>query len=92
MNYEVFSIPEAARQFPTCPSVATVWRWILNGVRGPGGDLVYLEAQRLGRRRFVTREAIDRFIAAFNEPRFLGAIARQEAAKEAGQALESLGC
>lgn len=92
MNPEVFTIPQAAAQFPTRPSVATVWRWILNGVKGPEGQLIVLHAQRLGRRRFVTREAIDRFVAAFNESAQQRSEANLHQAREAARALQSIGC
>jgi hypothetical protein len=42
---------------------STVLRWILGGVRGPAGDLVKLEAIRLGGRWVTTQGAFQRFVA-----------------------------
>ena len=38
---------------------STVWRWIRNGLRG----VAPLESFAVGRRRFVTRDAVRRFLA-----------------------------
>lgn len=40
-------------------NVATTWRWANRGVRG-----VRLETFALGGKRFTTREALERFVAA----------------------------
>lgn len=53
------SITEASAYVPGHPHVATLWRWILRGVRG-----VRLESFVRGGRRFTTCEAIERFIQA----------------------------
>lgn len=44
--------------------VSTVWRWVLRGLRGH-----HLECVRIGGRRYTTREAFARFIAATNGQR-----------------------
>jgi hypothetical protein len=41
--------------------LSTVLRWILNGVRNPAGEVVRLEALRLGNRWMTSREALQRF-------------------------------
>lgn len=41
--------------------IATVWRWATNGIGG-----VRLESFRIGRKRFTTAEAFQRFIAKQN--------------------------
>jgi hypothetical protein len=47
---------------------ATVWRWSRVGVRAPDGTMVKLECIKIGGRFCSSREALDRFIAATNEP------------------------
>jgi hypothetical protein len=82
---------------PTSPS--TVYRWIVKGVKVPGGGRVRLQAQRVGGSWMVTTEAIDEFVRVLTEahkpdgespaPRSVGR--RQEAADRAGEHLEKLG-
>ena len=52
-------IPKAGKEMPGEPHRSTVWRFALRGVRG-----VRLETVVCGGRRFTSREAIRRFIAA----------------------------
>ena len=49
-------------------SFATVWRWVLRGVRACDGQLVRLEAARVGGRWLTSREALERFAAALTSP------------------------
>lgn len=58
----LITVAEARRQFPQQPSTATVWRWMLKGVR----DAV-LESVHVGGRRFTSIEACHRFIEATSE-------------------------
>jgi hypothetical protein len=44
--------------------LSTVLRWVLNGAKSPTGELVKLEASRLGARWVTSREAIQRFMLA----------------------------
>lgn len=54
------TITAAARDiFSVAPE--TAWRWTLRGVRG-----VKLQSFVVGGRRFTTRDACDRFLAALN--------------------------
>jgi hypothetical protein len=53
---------EAAKQIPGRPHLSSLHRWANRGVRG-----VKLETVRVGNRRFVTQEAIDRFLAELNK-------------------------
>lgn len=62
-----FPIEEVPAVVPGNPSVQTIWRWIGKGVIGVSGRRVKLESFKVAGRRFVAREAIDRFILAFNE-------------------------
>lgn len=57
LNETRIALAVLARQENVAPS--TVWRWSLNGVRG-----VTLETFSVGAKRFTTREAFARFVAA----------------------------
>lgn len=86
-------VPKVPALFPGRPSVATVWRWILKGVRGPNGEKLRLESFKCGGRRFVSCEAIERFIAA-GQATPNPAVVRAESAhraEAASKALEKLG-
>lgn len=90
---ECFTPAEASRLFPGRPSVPTVVRWILSGVIGPDGQRLKLASFKTGGRRFVTREAVAEFIAASNsEPVKPPIDDSARRSREAGRALESLGC
>ena len=52
----VVPIAEAPQHTPGHPSLATVWRWVLNGTRAGK-----LESILIGGRRFTSVEAIQRF-------------------------------
>jgi hypothetical protein len=52
----VVPIAEAPQHIPGRPSLATVWRWVLNGTRAGK-----LESVLIGGRRFTSVEAIQRF-------------------------------
>src|SRR5262245_7762058 len=45
-------------------SLGTVLRWVLQGVRGPGGERVRLEAVRVGGKWVTSVEALARFAEA----------------------------
>jgi hypothetical protein len=67
------SLNQAARWLPPgrCNrpvSFNCVLRWILNGANGPDGQIVRLEAVRLGGRWLTSREAIQRFAEALTPP------------------------
>lgn len=53
----VISLAEAAATLPRRPSISTLHRWRLRGVRG-----VLLETVLVGGRRCTSREALSRFI------------------------------
>ncbi len=62
----LLSLSQAARHLPPGRrgrpvSMSCVLRWVLNGVPGPDGGRVRLEAVRLGGRWITSREAIQRF-------------------------------
>lgn len=54
---ELIPIAKARDEFPQRPSVPTIWRWTLKGVRGS-----VLDSVRVGGRRFTSREACRRFV------------------------------
>lgn len=58
-NENLLTITQAAKHCPGRPSVATVWRWVLNGLRG-----IKLDSVKVDGRRYTSSEAIDRFISA----------------------------
>lgn len=52
----IISVTEAPKHIPGRPSVATIWRWVLNGTRAGKLDSILI-----GGRRFTSVEAIQRF-------------------------------
>lgn len=55
----LLSMTAATKLLPNRPDVATLWRWRTAGCRG-----VKLETILFGGRRYTSREALSRFIAA----------------------------
>lgn len=53
------SFSQAARSLPGKPAPSTIWRWARHGCHG-----VKLSTVMVGGRRYVTRQALDTFIAA----------------------------
>jgi hypothetical protein len=58
---QLLSMTAAAKFLPGRPSVETLWRWRTAGCRGHK-----LETLLFGGRRYTSREAIARFLAAIN--------------------------
>lgn len=58
---QLLSMTAAAKLLPGRPNVATLWRWRTSGCRGHR-----LETILFGGRRYTSREAIARFLAAIN--------------------------
>lgn len=58
-NEQLLSMTQAAKLLPGRPDVATLWRWRTSGCRG-----IKLESILFGGRRYTSREALSRFIAA----------------------------
>jgi hypothetical protein len=105
-NERTLSLAQAAREplFPpgrngAKPTLSCILRWILNGVNGPTGDRIRLEAVRLGRRWITSREAIQRFAERLtpqlgeSEPvrSTRTAVERGRAAERAAKQLEKAG-
>ncbi len=57
-------VPEVvgANRFGRRLSRGSPWRWATMGLRGPDGSRVRLEAVKLGRDWFTSREAVERFV------------------------------
>jgi hypothetical protein len=55
-------LAEASKEILGHPHISTLHRWAMRGVRG-----VKLDTVVVGHRRFVTKEAIDQFLAELNE-------------------------
>jgi hypothetical protein len=95
------SLAQAATRFPGCKGAdrihpASLTRWITRGVRSVTGEVVRLEAERVGCRWMVSVEAIARFTAALagsdgNEPEIRSPAARQKAADAAERELIARG-
>lgn len=83
---ELLSLPEACKRIPGRPHLATIYRWITNGVRG-----VVLESIAIGGKRFTSVEAIGRFVAAQNAPGAVQPPDRTGAAERASRELRDLG-
>jgi hypothetical protein len=49
-------------------STQAVWRWAVKGIKLPDGRVVKLETLKLAGRYMTSIEALERFIAAQNEP------------------------
>jgi hypothetical protein len=78
--------------------LSTLLRWILTGVKGPEGELIRLEAVRLGGRWVTTREALQRFaerltpnlqLKPASRPR--AAVTQQRASGRAAKRLQKMG-
>jgi hypothetical protein len=73
LNETIVSIREGAALYPGRRhgkklNFSTLWRWIINGIRAADGQVVRLEAVRLGARWVTSREAIARFSARLTPP------------------------
>lgn len=55
---EPFSFATISKRHPIHPSVPTLWRWALHGLKG-----IQLETVKIGGRRYTSFESIDRFSA-----------------------------
>jgi hypothetical protein len=66
------SLSAAGRLFPghrggESVDPSTVFRWVTKGARTPGGNVVKLEAVRVGVRWLTSRGAVARFVAALTD-------------------------
>jgi hypothetical protein len=101
-NEQLLSLSQAAKLLPPGrgnrpASLSCVLIWVLNGIKSPSGQIVRLEAIRLGGRWLTSRQALQRFAEA-QTPR-LGIAQtptrtpakRQRASERAAKELEILG-
>ena len=99
----VISLSQAADLLPpgrggARPTLSCILRWILKGARSPSGELVRLEALRIGGRWVTSREALQRFAEALT-PQLSGSPGstprsvskRRQASELAARDLERLG-
>ena len=99
----VLSLTQATQLLPpgrggARPTLSCILRWILKGARSPSGELVRLEALRIGGRWVTSREALQRFAEALT-PQLNGHAAppprstakRRRASERAAKELERLG-
>jgi hypothetical protein len=89
-------LPPGRRGRPV--SLSCALRWVLDGVKSPAGEVVRLEAARVGGRWLTSVEALQRFAdrqtpsvdgTPIVTPRSVSA--RRRAAERAGQELERVG-
>ncbi len=95
------SLPEAARKLPACRngapvSGATVWRWVVNGIKLSSGGKLHLEACRVSGRWLTSLQALARFIDAQTPNRNAAPKPKDrnptaESAAQAAQDLDSAG-
>lgn len=88
---DAITLSQAVDLVPRRPHVATVWRWATRGVRG-----IKLRTWLSGGTRVTTPAALEEFLQRLNadlpadEGEAAADLARR--AKEAGKALEAMGC
>jgi hypothetical protein len=89
-------LPSARQGKPV--TMSCVWRWVLHGVKGPGGERIRLEACRISGKWVTTPGALRRFVAT-QTPDLNGATpetprapsARRRAAERAERELAKIG-
>jgi hypothetical protein len=95
----LLSLPKAAARFPGHRGGeqlhhSTLFRWVTSGVKATTGEMVRLEAIRLGRRWVTSLEAIGRFcerLAGNDSADISPSRSRDVGADEAARLLEQLG-
>lgn len=101
-NETSLSLTQATRLLPPSRgdrpvTISCILRWTLRGARSPSGELVRLEAIRLGGRWVTSCEALQRFAQALtpslseSPPTQRTPAAQQRACERAAQQLEKLG-
>ncbi len=82
----IVAINDAGDHIPGRPSRATVWRWVMHGIRGHR-----LESMLIGGRRYIAVDAIDRWLQAINGSNsFKSADTRKYRERSANAAHEAL--
>jgi hypothetical protein len=98
---QTFPLPQAARYLPRRRGgkpvhFSTLLRWVLQGVKAPGGGRVKLEALRVGNCWCTSAQAVQRFVEATTPGTTLAAPPRtpgkrSRADRAAAAKLESIG-
>jgi hypothetical protein len=94
---KVIDLSEASEIIPGNPSKQSLYVWTTQGVRG-----TVLETIQIGARRFTSREAIGRFVAALSDPAKVAEVRantpalrspreQKKAARKAGERLKEAG-
>ena len=105
LTESTLGLPEAARILPrgrngSRPHLSTILRWILNGAKAPSGEVVRLEAVRLGGKWITSRESLGRFCSRLtpnfpdnstSTPAPRSPSARQRASERAARQLAAAG-
>jgi hypothetical protein len=97
-----FPLPQASKYLPNGRRgrpvhFTTLLRWVLDGVVGPAGQRIRLEAIRLGSKWVTSKEALQRFAEALTPavdeplPTPRTPISRQKASERAAKELERMG-
>ena len=102
-NEEPITLAAAAKMFPPTRqgrpiSLSAIFRWISDGIKGPEGKRIRLDAARIGGRWLTSVAALERFAMA-QTPRFGEEITpkirtlgqRQRASEAAARELEKAG-
>lgn len=63
---KLVDIADAPKKLPTSPSRNTVYRWCELGCRALNGQLIFLEFVKIGRKRYTSIEAFERFCNALS--------------------------
>ena len=102
LDEDFYRITQLPAEFPGRPSVQSIGRWLMRGILATDGTRVRLASQKVGGRRVVSQVAIKEFLAAINkeagglsDARATGTAIKDEStirAKQAGHALDGLGC
>jgi uncharacterized protein DUF1580 len=86
-NERLVALREAAKHLPPCrgrrPHIATLYRWASRGFAGE-----QLETCRIGRTRFTSVEAIERFVRRINEEPDPGLLERDTTDRASNSVLE----
>jgi hypothetical protein len=101
MNETLTPFALAAKELPGkggkgC-SPSTLWRWHRDGVPGPDGQAVHLEAIRIGTLWYTSKEAVRRFVTVLNSrktataPPLVTPTAARQSAEAVGKELERMG-
>lgn len=88
-----FNSPKDFWPVSPAPHVSQVHRWRLTGLLSRKGVRVKFESVMVGGRRYTSKEAVARFIAALNDDSapVAAPVNRERTAREAGRALEAIG-